>query len=382
VRRIVFVILLLGLTTFACGEEAAFSSTTFTTEELVRLQHSVFENSETAFGFFPTPPEISIKSIVKTVQGIGGHADVLLLQDEIPWEDFIERSDVKSSVIDDRRGMVNLAAQNGLAPVFVIDPLNGLDRREFQNLPRRLTKGNFGTPEIRSAYKNYAIRMAREFQPQYLGLASEINTYMATYPEDTENYLSLYRETYEAIKAESPDTQVFVTFQWDQLTNPALINGGGKTDTASSSNIQWQYIDAFEPQLDLLVISSYPCFFFGSGADIPEDYYTPLLVHTEKPLAIGEGGSSTTDIGQLHGSVQNQIDYLKALDAQLGERLAFWIYLLYSDIKMESFVPVMEQAGKGDDIETLSYFVNMGLMDTEGNPKLSLATWDEIRAKR
>jgi len=381
-RRLIFIILVLGLTTFACGEETAFSTTVIPREEITRLQRSVFEARGTAFGFFPTPSEFSIESVVKTVQGISEHADVILLQDEIPWGEFIESADADSKTLEERRGMVNLAAQNGLAPVIVIDPLNGLDRREFQGLPRKLAKGNFGTSEIRSAYKNYAIRIAREFQPRYLGLASEINTYMAAYPEDAENYLSLYQETYDAIKAVSPDTQVFVTFQWDQLVNPVLLGEAVQQDADNALSIQWQYVDAFEPKLDLLVISSYPCFFFGSGSAIPEDYYTPLLTHTEKPLAVGEGGCSTVDLGQLHGTVQNQIDYLNTLDAQLRERLAFWIYLLYNDIKIESFVPVMKRAGKSDDIETLSYFVNMGLTDVNGNPKPSLAAWDAIRTKK
>ena len=45
------------------------------------------------------------------------------------------------------------------------------------------------------------------------GLASEINTYMDAHPDDVEHFVGLYREVYERVKAEAPDTQIFVTFQ-------------------------------------------------------------------------------------------------------------------------------------------------------------------------
>ncbi|MEW5870323.1 MAG: hypothetical protein AB1894_13695 [Chloroflexota bacterium] len=71
---------------------------------------------------------------------------------------------------------------------------------------------SFGNPQVRAAFSNFALRIARQFHPRYIGLASEINTYIDAHPEDFQNYLSLYREVYAQIKAEVPDAQVFVTF--------------------------------------------------------------------------------------------------------------------------------------------------------------------------
>jgi hypothetical protein len=270
--------------------------------------------------------------------------------------------------------MVGLAAGNGLEAIFVVDPLDGLNRRVFMGLPPELAGGDFGTPEIRSAFKHYALRLVREFQPRYIGLASEINTYMDAHPDDVENYLSLYRETYAAVKAEAPETQVFVTFQWDDLNNLGMFNDGTPYVT------KWEQIEAFEPQLDLWAISSYPCFFFERAADIPPDYFTPLLARTHKPVAVAEGGCSSVALDIQNGSDQDQVDTLHAIDNQLGgERLAFWVYLIYSDLNMESFGPLMAEQGAADRLETLSYFASLGLVQVDGTPKPALKVWDKIR---
>ena len=64
-------------------------------------------------------------------------------------------------------------------------------------------------PDVRSAFTNFAMYILRTYHPAYLGLGSEVNTYANAYPEDYPNYLSLYQDVYDQIKAESPETQVF-----------------------------------------------------------------------------------------------------------------------------------------------------------------------------
>jgi hypothetical protein len=204
-RSILFAVSALILVTLACGAELPDPG-----DPIPTLENSVFSSGKTAYGFFPTPPEISVESVVKNMIAISEHADVALFQQDIPWIDFDENPEADSKKLEDLRGMVQLAVGNGLEPIFVVDPLNGLNRREFMGLPPELADGNFGTPEIRSAFKNYTLRLVGEFHPRYIGLASEINTYMDAHPDDVENYLSLYRETYAAIKAEAPETQSLI----------------------------------------------------------------------------------------------------------------------------------------------------------------------------
>ncbi|MBK8617537.1 MAG: hypothetical protein IPN96_10610, partial [Anaerolineales bacterium] len=287
----------------------------------------------------------------------GQHADIVLLQQEVPWEEFLKSSDVKSDQITDITNQYILASQNQLEVVFVVDPLNGLNRREFAGLPKNWD-ANFANPDVRAAFTNYTLRIVREFHPRHLGLASEINTYMDTHPEDAPNVVSLYHEVYAKIKAEAPETQVFVTFQWEDLNN--LIAGDETSGTPYQT--KWELVEVFEPDLDLWVISSYPFVAFDSGAKIPADYYTPLLTRTDKPLAVAEGGFISREAGPFHGAEQDQVDYLNAVHAQLGSRLTFWIYLILTDFNLDSYAKMMKQQGIKDvDINTLGMFGSVGL---------------------
>lgn len=369
-KRFILCVLILVLATLACADEVP--ATPFPTPE-----KSVFDARRTVYGFFPSPSELTEKSMLATLEGIGEHGDVILLQQALPWADFLDAADGDSQTIQDQRNMTILAVQNGLEVIFVIDPLNGLDRRQFAPLPTQLEGGDFGTPGVRTAFKNYALRLVREFHPRYLSLASEINTYADSHPDDFLNFVSLYHEIYGAIKAESPDTQVFVTFQWDDLNNaiPFDLTGGERYQT------KWEQIEIFEPNLDVWAISSYPFVAFDSSADIPPDYYTPLLTRTDKPLAVAEGGVNSRAIGQFKGTPQDQVDYLNAIQAQLGERLTFWIYLILNDINGEAYRDFLAKNGMETTADTILWFAAVGLREIDGTPKRALQVWDSFRNK-
>jgi hypothetical protein len=334
---------------------------------------SVFDSGRTAYGFFPTAPEASLFSAWNIYRSIAAHGDVVLLQPAVPWDEFRGGIDSQSPKFEDLRGQVTLAWASRLEPVFVVDPLNGLNRTQFAGLPADLAGADFSHPAVRAAFQNFALRIAREFHPRYLGLASEINTYADAFPADFPNFLSLYRDTYRKIKTESPDTQVFVTFQWEDLNNLDLFREGGEP------SIKWDLVEAFEPDLDVWVISSYPFAAFDSAAEIPADYYTPLLGRTAKPLAVGEGGFGSADLPPFHGTPEDQVLYLNAIHNQIGPRLAFWIYLVLDDFNMDSYAKYFESRGAGADVETLRWFSVVGLRTRNGTPKPALAVWDGFR---
>lgn len=333
-----------------------------------------FPQDRTAYGFFPSPPEATLESILEHFERLGEHADFILIQPNIPWEDFVDGMEGESQARTDLRNQVILARRNGLDWIFVVDPLNGLNRQEFFGLPSGW-EPNFGNPELRKAFTSFTRWILQEFEPRYLGLASEINTYLDAHPEDVENYRSLYAEVYDLVKAEEPETQVFVTFQWDDLNNMFPPASEGRPAYATN----WDQVEAFEPRLDLWVISSYPYFVFEDG-EIPTDYYTPLLTRTEKPIAVAEGGWTTARSGPILGSEAGQVAYLDAIHDQLGDRLSFWVYLILNDLNMDSIRTRMEDSGRvQEDIDTLSLFAELGLMTSTGEPKAGLTVWDGFR---
>jgi hypothetical protein len=365
-RRILLSLSILILLTLACGEGSIPPPP----------EDSVFDSSSTAYGFFPSPPEVTIESIFKIYEDMGDHADFVLIQQNTAWDDFVNGTDGESQTRTDLVNQVKLARQNDLEYIFVIDALNGLNRREYVGLPAGWD-ASFANPDVRSAYKNYALWVVRTFHPHYLGLASEINTYMDAYPEDAQNFVSLYNEIHALVKAEAPETQIFVSFQWDDLNNmfPQPEEGNRQ-----KYDVNWEQIEAFEPNLDLWVISSYPYFIFPTGADIPTDYYSPLLARTDKPIAIAEGGFSTQTVGQMTNTPDDQVAYLNAVHDQLGPRLAFWVNTLLNDFNLDSYAAEMEKTGRNpNDARMLGNFAYIGLREFDGTPKPALEVWNSFR---
>lgn len=336
--------------------------------------------THTLYGFFPTPPDFSRDAVLDHFQALGKHGDFLLLQPNVPWKDFAGAADTESQAKKDLRIQVELGRRNGLDSIFVIDPLNGLDRREFLGLPEGW-KASFGDPRVRSAFTNFTLWVLDEFQPAYLGLASEINTYMDAHPDDVSNYLSLYSDVYDLIKREQDSTKVFVTFQWDDLNNviPEVSEGREPFDT------NWEQVDAFGAKLDLWAISSYPYFVFNGDTQIPDNYYTPLAeraakMEEPKPIAFAEGGYSSRSFGPLKAAPRDQAAFIKAVEKQLGADLVFWVNLLLNDIDMDMYGSLLREQGRTEkETETLSRFAFTGLRDREELPKPALRLWDEYR---
>jgi len=370
-KRSLILILALLLAALACGtQSSATPSTPFPT-----LTSSIFDSNRTTYGFFPTPPEVSMESMMKIYQDISNHADFVLIQQNVPWNDFANSVDGQSQKRTDTMNQFTLARQNHLDAIFVVDGLNGLNRSQFSGLPFGW-EASFANPKVRAAYTNYALWVVKMFHPRYLGLASEINTYMDTHPDDTQNFISLYNEIYKAVKAEAPDTKIFVTFQWEELNNLISQVANGRP----RFQVNWEQVEAFEPNMDVWVISSYPFVAFKSGADIPADYYAPLLSRTLKPLAIAEGGFTSKPVGPITGTPEDQVAYLNAIHNQIGSRLAFWVYLLLEDFNLDSYSNYMKANGvNSTDINTLGMFASVGLGNLDGTPKPALDLWDSFR---
>jgi hypothetical protein len=370
-RHFLLVFSILVITSLACNGGAPSIPPT--------PENSIFDSGKTAYGFFPSPPEVSLESVFQLFKDISQHGDFVLIQQNTAWEDFTDSGmDGESQTRTDLINQVKLARQNDLETIFVIDALNGLNRRDFIGLPAGW-EASFANPDVRTAYKNYALWVVKNFHPRYLGLASEINTYMDAHPDDAPNFVSLYHEIYALVKAEAPQTQIFVSFQWDDLNNMFPQPEEGDRQRLQPN---WEQVEAFEPDLDLWVISTYPYFVFPSGTEIPADYYTPLLTRTDKPVAIAEGGFSSQAVGFAQGSPEDQVAYLNAIHNQLGSRLVFWVNTLLDDFNLDSYAKEMEKQGRDpQDALSLGAFAYIGLRNFDGSPKPALEVWDGMRKR-
>ncbi len=122
-------------------------------------------------------------------------------------------------------------------------------------------------PTFRTAFKEEAVRIASLYRPPYCAVGIEVNSYYEFRPEDFDSFVSLYKETYGAIKQVCPNTMVFPTFHYGILLNPLVRKEKGPA---------WFLIEKFLPELDLIAITSYPSSLFTHAADIPNGYYHQL----------------------------------------------------------------------------------------------------------
>ncbi len=189
----------------------------------------------------------------------------------------------------------------------------------------------------RSAYKTTAVEFTQKYQPPYFGIGVEIDTFYRKNPSEFDNFVSLFNETYDAIKAVSPETRVFTTFQLERMRG---LRGGIFGGTNNSSKNNWALLDKLS-KADLIAFTTYPGLIYKDPADIPADYYTSIRKYTDKPIAFTEmGWSSSAGIKGWESSEAEQKKFVErffSLTSGLKDiELAIWLHL-YPQTIVEPF---------------------------------------------
>ncbi len=186
---------------------------------------------------------------------------------------------------------------------------------------------NLSDPKFREEWKKEARAIAAIYKPEYMSLGNEVNAWYIFNPETFDDYVSLYKETYDAIKEVSPATKVFVTFSYEQL-----LYGIGNV---SGGFPHWFLIHKFMPKLDLVAFTSYPWKVFEKPEDIPEDYYERISDHISVPVAFTEiGWASFSD--KFEVSEEEQALFLIRflnLTRDMNLEFVLWLFLHEMDTK-------------------------------------------------
>lgn len=183
--------------------------------------------------------------------------------------------------------------ENGMFPIVNLsfidkDPASGLLRLK---VPEDKHFAGLSDPAFRKAYTEGAINAVRASMPLYLSLGNEVNRWYEQYgtggANGFEHFLSLYEETYDAVKAISPQTQVFCIFAREIVDE--------------NQEASLDVLDLFDTaKLDLLAFTSYPFAVQGitSTSDIPDDYYfraIDRIPDSNMPFGFTELAWSTAD---------------------------------------------------------------------------------------
>ena len=204
-------------------------------------------------------------------------------------------------------------------------------------------------------YKNTAVAFAEKYKPKYLALGIEVNVLYEKSPEDFNDFVSLYNEIYDAVKAKSPNTKVFTIFQLEKLKG---LNGGLFGGTNDPNNAQWQLLDRFQ-RSDIIAFTTYPDIIYKNPSEIPQDYYAEIRLHTTKPIAFTEiGWHSDASPAGWESSNAEQAEFVRIffnLIRDLNKELVIWSFMY--------------------DQNTIEPFKSMGLFNKNGDVKLAWNAW-------
>jgi hypothetical protein len=269
-------------------------------------------------GLSSLPPQLTQDSYAATFQLVGSAGDVILIQRTPPWPELLS-GNLSDSTVETTKREVKLAHDNGLDIFFAIDPTDpATGRSELAGLPSDIANDRFDDERVRHALLTYAGYVATNYHPKYLAFGVEINSYQRAQPEDFEQFVSLYHEAYAAVKDISSSTLMFPTFQLEDIQGYVPVDQGQPP--------QWYLLNRFEPNLDLLAVSTYPRSVFASVDNLPVEYFTQLRAFTKRPIAIvGTGYPSAPSPDE--GSESEQAKFLLRTlnDAQtLGMALVVW----------------------------------------------------------
>ncbi len=173
----------------------------------------------------------------------------------------------------------------------------------------------------REAWVEAAVAVVEAVQPAYLDLGCEANLWFEAYGADADhpssflNFVSLYEESYAAVKARSPSTMVFCSFAREQA--------------GESREADMTALDLFEPDSqDLLVFSSQPWQLSGMALpeDIAADYYSGAAQRLSGP-AFGFSEVSWPASDDLGGE-RAQADFLADLVGPLTTNAGLDLHLL------------------------------------------------------
>jgi hypothetical protein len=259
---------------------------------------------------FPNHKDADIRQMFEQGQQVGSYA-VFIYQWSQP--DFV---DVAKKVTQVSRAM-NLTPVVGLSPT----KLSGL--RGDYDLPRAISSirnPSFADKPVHEMFLRDAVELAK-LKPEYLCLGTEINLLAFKSIKEYLYFAHVYKVAYQMVKKESPNTKVFVSFQWDFLSDMYKKEPNKLQD-------QKKLIDVFRPELDVLAFTSYPADRFGSPAEIPADYYGNIekFVKPGDPVMFMEIGWPSTGKGSPEEEAQF-INRLPQLMKPVHPMLVAWSLL-------------------------------------------------------
>jgi hypothetical protein len=145
------------------------------------------------------------------------------------------------------------------------------------------------------------VRQLAEQRPPYLAVATDINRLLGEGTDRLASFAQVYKRIYREAKQVSPNTKVFVTFNWDIFRNAAQQH---HIPVSALRTL----VDLFRPEMDVLAMSSVPSDQFSEQTALPVGYYQaiadlranePILLQAGWPSASGGDGGQAAFVDRI-----------------------------------------------------------------------------------
>lgn len=258
--------------------------------------------------------------------------------------------------------IVTESRKRKLVPVIGLSPTSLDKGRKELDIPKALRKKikgsiSFSNPKIRQAFINTAKQLARLNLP-YLCLGTEINFLAIGNLNEFLHFVTLYKEAYAEVKKISPNTRVFVSFQWEWMR---IVDSRAMHKIREHSKV----INVFRPQLDLVALTTYPSPYHATPTQLPKDYYSWIYRHVPRnqEIMFMEAGWPTRG----SGSQQEQTQFIKRLPHLLEHlNISLVAWSLLHDVNIGEF-----------DLNLNT----TGLIKSNGTKKTGFEAFKKIRKK-
>lgn len=305
-----------------------------------------------ALGFTATPADLTPDAYVDVFDAAALQGELIMIQRPVAWAEVRPGASLRPESVTTMAWERQLIADRDLQLLFAIDPWETADR---SRLAGDAPGDGFRDAAVTRDYVAYAELVVREYRPRWLALAVDLDAVARARPDDLDAIEAAYRRAYAAVKAIAPETQVFATFQLEDLQG--LLPW-------SDHAPQWSLLLRFEDVLDVLAVSSFPSLIFPFASDIPETYYSRLDAFA-KPIALVPGGFASVPGrgGVTFGTVRGQQQYLERVlaEAEAGA----WVLVVWITPQDPSFATEAP----------FDLFAQMGLHAAGGAEKPAWAVW-------
>ncbi len=229
---------------------------------------------------------------------------------------------------------------------------------------------DFDSPEVITAYTNFARDLITRFQPDYFNLGIEASELLANDLARYNRYVTFATQVSGTLRAEFPNLQL--------MTSVALKSPDSATAAAIEASIG-PLVDL----VDVVGISVYPYVFFdhadkGDPANLPSDWLSQVQrIADGKPVAIAETAWIAERLEVPAFSVDvaanesNQTDYMRELFAEaeaLDAEFIVWWALVDFDALWSGVL--------GED-PIARIWRDTGLFDESLNPRPALDAWQQ-----